>query len=174
MSTNLYDPHNPTRHSAPGVSHKTLKSGSRVTDTDAMNIATDDNGNSLHVKLDRFLERTARSDPRTLISIKGLSGRNWPERFAKFCNILAKFAPKGWVTEYLLLVHAAQPAELDSVPKALEEIDTAFLAAVNEGCPDAIKVQYETWMSTQTPGEITGIAALCFVITMMGAKNPTD
>ena len=39
------------------------------------------------------------------------------------------------------MVHSAKPAELDHIPKALEEkIDAAFLAEVNLNCLEAIRL----------------------------------
>ena len=71
VATHLYNPDNRTKHSAPGVTFKTLPSANKVMDIEAMNVATDDNGNSLSMKLNRFLERSVRSDPRSLIDLKG-------------------------------------------------------------------------------------------------------
>ena len=131
VPTTLYRPETSIKQSAPGVSFVTLPSGNRVMDVTAMNAATDDNGRSLNVRLDKFLHGMGRTDPKNLVSIIGLTANNWPDRFINLCNVLAKFGPKGWVMEYMLLVHAAAPHELFSVPAALEEIDTAFLNEVS-------------------------------------------
>ena len=48
----LYDPLNPAEYTSVGVSYIDLETGSRVFDTQRMNVAKDENGVKLNQKLD--------------------------------------------------------------------------------------------------------------------------
>ena len=69
VQAQLYDPDNPALYSSQGITFKTLATGGKVLDADAMNKAKDENGTLLAVKsVERLLEGQKKVDPRWNVS----------------------------------------------------------------------------------------------------------